>query len=110
KPIFEYTLMPVHSTSLFEVRELEHAELVRGFDFTKGAPLLKVPALQDAKRPPMQGGGYADTRTRLFDLSVDPRQQNPFRSQEVEARLNDGLCREMQSHEVPAEVFARFSL
>ena len=55
KPLFEYTLMPMHSISMFEIRELKNAELVRGFDFAKGAPVLKVPALSDAKRPPMQG-------------------------------------------------------
>lgn len=110
KPIFEYTLMPMHSTSLFEVRELEHAELVRGFNFTKGAPLLKVPALKDSKRPPMQGGGFAETRSRLYDLSVDPLQENPFRSQDIEERLNRDVGREMDRHEVPAEAYTRFGL
>lgn len=109
-PLFEYTLMPMHSTSLFEVRELEHAELVRGFDFTKGAPLLKVPALNDAKRPPMQGGGFADTRTRIYDLKSDPRQDHPIRDKDIEQRFNRAISQEMQNHEVPSEAYERFGL
>lgn len=110
QPIFEYTLMPMHSTSLFEVRELEHAELVRGFDFTKGAPLLKVPALKDAKRPPMQGGGFAETHTRLYDLNDDPKQDSPVRNAEIEAWFDNKIRCEMQRHEVPNEAYNRFGL
>lgn len=110
KPLFEYTLMPMHSTSLFEVRELEHAELYRGFDFTKGAPVLKVPALHDAKRPPMQGGGFADTRTRFYDLTVDPGQNNGLRSPEIEAHFDALIHKELKAHNAPSEVYERFSL
>ena len=48
--LFEYTLMPMHNRSLFEIRELAQAELYRGFSFTRGAPVLQIPALKDAKR------------------------------------------------------------
>ncbi|MEX0502448.1 sulfatase [Alphaproteobacteria bacterium LSUCC0719] len=110
KPIFEYTLMPMHSTSLFEVRELERAELVRGFNFTKGVPLLKVPALKDAKRPPMQGGGFADTNTCLYDLSTDPRQDSPFRNSEIEGRFLQAITQELHLQDAPGELFERFGL
>jgi arylsulfatase A-like enzyme len=109
KPLFEYTLMPMHSSSMFELRELENAELVRGFDFTKGVPVLKVPALNDAKRPPMQGGGFAEARTRLYDLSVDSKQDLPFRDEQIEARLHAQIVREMSRHEAPAEMYIRFA-
>ena len=46
--------MPMYSTSMFEVRELKNAELIRGFLTLQGSPVLKIPALKDAKRPPMQ--------------------------------------------------------
>ena len=42
--LFEYTLMPMHNRSLFELYELEAATLYRGFSFTKNAPVLKLPA------------------------------------------------------------------
>lgn len=110
KPIFEYTLMPTHSTSMFEVRELKDAELFRGFDFTKGAPVLKVPALQDASRPPMQGGELSETRTCVYDLVNDPGQRVALRSEEIEAQMLEEIRKEMMRHEVPAETYARFGL
>lgn len=110
KPLFEYTLMPMHSTSMFEIRELKNAELVRGFDFAKGSPVLKVPALSDAKRPPMQGGGFAETHTRLYDLETDSRQEHSFRSAELETLFNEFLRRELEASDAPTEIYSRFSL
>ena len=108
--LFEYTLMPMHSTSMFEVRELKNAELFRGFNFTKGAPVLKIPALVDAKRPPMQGGGFADTLTCLYDLRNDPQQNEPYRSQTVEKSLIGKIIKEMTLNNSPDESFHRFEL
>ena len=107
---FEYTLMPMHSTSMFEVRELKNAELIRGFNFTKGSPVLKIPALKDAKRPPMQGGGFADTETRLYDLSNDPNQRVPLRDENIENYFNALISRELKEHEAPLEFFTIFGL
>ena len=56
RDLFEYTLMPMHNRSMFEIRELMSAELYRGLRFTKGAPLLRMPALKDAKRSPVKVG------------------------------------------------------
>lgn len=108
--LFEYTLMPMHTTSLFEPRELAAAELYRGFDFTKGAPVLRVPALKDAKRPPMQGGGFDETRTCLYNLETDYAQEHPFRDEEIEADLRAAIRRELVAIDVPAEIFRRFEL
>ncbi|MGB2494796.1 MAG: sulfatase [Candidatus Puniceispirillaceae bacterium] len=68
--LFEYTLMPAHNRSLFTTEELAPATLHRGFDFTSGAPVLRLPARADAKRSPRQGG-FADTTTVLYDLATD---------------------------------------
>ena len=108
--LYEYTLMPMHSTSLFEIRELKNAELVRGFNFTKGSPLLKIPALDDARRPPMQGGGFADTNTRLYDLRKDPKQLKPFRNPAVEMRLIKSIVNELELHEAPKEIYDIYGL
>lgn len=43
--------MPLHPQSYFTREELRDAELVRQFDFTQGMPLLRLPALDNAKRP-----------------------------------------------------------
>jgi hypothetical protein len=63
---------------MFAVADLAQAELARGFNFTQGVPLLKVPARRNAKGQPVghtgQGSGYEDTTTVLFDLASDPAQ------------------------------------
>lgn len=110
KPLFEYTLMPMHSTSMFEVREMKDAVLVDGFNFTKDAPVLKIPALNDAKRPPMQGGGFAETRTRLYNLDTDPGQNQAFRDPEIEENFNAAVAKEMKRQDAPPELFDRFGL
>ena len=107
--LFEYTLMPMHNRSLFEIRELISAELYRGFSFTKGAPVLQIPALKDAKRSPRQGG-FAQTQTCLYDLQADPQQSRPFRDAEIESRLMEAMRAEMASHEAPEEIYLRFDL
>ncbi len=107
--LFEYTLMPMHNRSLFEPRELENAMLHRGFDFSKGAPLLKIPALADAKRSPRQGG-FADTRTVLYDLHDDPRQLSPVVASDIEAAVCAKIRGEMALHDAPEELYRRFDL
>jgi hypothetical protein len=101
--------MPMHNRSLFEIRELMPAELYRGFRFTKGAPLLRMPALKDAKRSPRQGG-FADTKTMLFDLKNDPEQNNSFQDQELENYMCEKIILEMNAHEAPQELYRRFDL
>lgn len=107
--LYEYTLMPMHNRSLFELNELRKAQLHDGFDFTKGVPVLRVPALPDAKRSPRQGG-FVDANTRLFDLQSDPQQTNPMRDEAVEAHLCAMIAAEMARHDAPAEAYARWDL
>jgi hypothetical protein len=107
--LFEYTLMPMHNRSLFDLRELADATLHQGFEFTKGVPLLKIPALADAKRSPRQGG-FADARTVLYDLAKDPKQLTPLQAPGVERDLCAAIVREMQEHDAPRELYERFDL
>jgi len=107
--LFEYTLMPMHNRSLFDLRELAAATLHQGFEFTKGVPLLKIPALADAKRSPRQGG-FADARTVLYDLAKDPKQLTPLQAPGVERDLCAAIVQEMQEHDAPRELYERFDL
>ena len=107
--LFEYTLMPAHNRSLFTTEELAPATLYRGFDFTSGAPVLRLPARADARRSPRQGG-FTDTATVLYDLAADPGQKAPFRDAGLEARMCDLIRAEMAAHEAPAELYTRFDL
>lgn len=110
QPLFEYTLMPQHSGSAFSAAELGRAMLHPGFDFTQGMPVLKIPAIKGAKRPPMQGGGFDDTNTVLYDLIADPGQTAPFRDPEIETRFCAAMTRAMTEHDAPSELHARFDL
>lgn len=110
QPLFEYTLMPMHPQSYFTVDELHDAELVREFDFTGGMPLLRIPARDDAKRPPMQGGALADARSAVYELSTDPEQTRPIINRAIENRLTEAMIECMNENQAPAEVFRRFDL
>ncbi len=105
----EYSLMPMHNTSFFEISELENAVLHRGFDFTRGAPVLRIPALPGAKRSPRQGG-FADSTTVLYDLVDDPHQMKPVKDMAIEAAMCGAIVTEMAMHDAPPELYSRFDL
>jgi arylsulfatase A-like enzyme len=109
-PLYEYTLMPVHPQSYFTTEELRDAELTHRFDFTGGMPLLRVPALDTARRPPMQGGALADARNVLYEVATDPAQHRPVPDTETEQRLLRAMVRIMEAHEAPSELYQRFDL
>lgn len=109
-PLSEYTLMPQHSGAAFTIAELGQATLHPGFDFTQSMPVLKIPAIQGAKRPPMQGGGFDDTQTVLYDLVADPEQSAPFCDPGIEARFCTAMAQAMRAHDAPPELYARFDL
>ena len=108
--IFEYTLMPVHMNDFFQPAEFVGAKLVDPFDFTKGLPMLRLPGRRDAKRPPMQGGGFVDARTVLYDTASDPGQSSAIDAPEAVERLVRGMLAEMRAHDAPAEAYARLEL
>jgi arylsulfatase A-like enzyme len=109
-PLYEYTLMPQHSGSAFTVAELRGAELHPGFGFTQDVPVLKIPAIKGAKRPPMQGGDFDDTATVLHDLATDPGQTRALDDPATETRLTAAIRAEMARHEAPPELYTRFAL
>jgi len=107
--LYEYTLMPTHNYSRFEPRELAQAELHPPYDFTKGVPVLKIPALPDAKRSPRQGG-FSDCETILFDFVADPAQSTPINAPDVEQLFCNAIAREMRTHDAPRELYARWAI
>ena len=109
--LYQYTLMPTHMKAFFSVGELADATLVEPFPFTKGVPLLKVPA--SPKSPVYFGhgpGGQQDTDTVLFDLRADPAQLSPIAAPDVEARLTRELVRLMKDNDAPDECYERLAL
>jgi arylsulfatase A-like enzyme len=108
--LFEYTLFPVHMHDFFQPAEFEGAALVDPFDFSKGLPMLRLPARRDAQRPPLQGGGFEDAATVLYDTATDPGQMSPIAAPEVEARLTRAMLELMQAHDAPPEAYRRLDL
>ena len=109
--LHEYTLMPTHMSAPFEIKELQTTSLAPPFKFTKGAPLLKIDALSDARRVPMNDGKrFADCQTQLFDLASDPRQERPLDEPEVLRRLYAAMFQELAACEAPPELYGWYRL
>ncbi len=105
-PLFEYTVMPTHMRSLFSPEELRDATLAPPPPFSKGVPLLKIPARQPANADLQP----AILDTVLYDLEQDPRQEHPLHDLEAEARMVAHLVRLMQENDAPEEQYTRLGL
>lgn len=101
-PLYDYTLMPTHMGGRFAPSELAKAELHPGFSFTKGAPVLKVPAFAF--------GSSWSYGTLLFDLEEDPHQERPLRDDELELRMATLLVDMMRDSDAPPEQYQRLGL
>ncbi|OIH94295.1 sulfatase [Curtobacterium sp. MCBA15_001] len=101
-PLHEHTLMPTHMNSRFTPDELEGAELVPPFRFTRGVPLLRV-----------RGTAFSDASsfgTVLFDLESDPEQEHPVLDDDLELRMIGLLLDAMRANEAPLSQYARLGL
>ena len=111
KDLYQYTLMPTHMTAMFSPDELAGATLAPSFPFSKGAPLLKVPATEKSPLHRSHGpAALADTETVLFDLQSDPRQLYPLDDAAVAARLAASIAALMAASHAPEEMYRRFNL
>ena len=106
----EYTLMPVHPASFFTQQEFFNAELVHDMAFGNGYPLMKIPALHSAKRPPMQGGGWGDASSVLYNLKEDPGQLQPLSNPELEKSMRLAIRALLIDNHAPSELYQRFAL
>jgi hypothetical protein len=76
--------------------------LTAGFTFTKGAPVLRVPA--HALGNPWWHGSL------LFDLENDPGQRTPLADDDLELRMAALMVELMRRNDAPAEQFVRLGL
>ena len=72
------------------------------FDFTKGVPVLRIPAEPSANT-------YAHG-SLLFDLATDPGQERPLVDDAVETRLAEAMVASMRACDTPPEQFTRLGL
>jgi len=111
EPNYEYTLMPTHMWKMFAPSELALAELAEPFEFTKGCPVMRVPAdAGDAERGSFAPHDSEEMATSLFDLEFDPREASPIDDAKIEAQMRAHMARLMRQNEAPAELFARMGL
>jgi len=110
--LHEYTLMPMHLSSLFSIAEMKTMAITPPFDFTKGMPVLRIDALKDARRIPIHDGKKFDpgVGTTLYDLATDPKQARPFRDAEIERRFHAGIAKVLKDHDAPAEIYTRYGV
>src|SRR5205814_9880737 len=110
--LHEYTLMPMHLSSLFSESEMKTAVMAKPFDFTKGMPVMRIDALKDARRIPIHDGKKFDPDfgTTLYDLATDPRQVKPFRDVALEKRFHEGIAHQLRMHDSPPEIYSRYAI
>lgn len=131
KPLYEYTMMPMHMRNLFSVAEMRKAKSIPGdtFAFTKGSPIWKIPKgngngdrdfsdiLINGKNS--EEAKYIDNNSmvnsvnfgdKLFDMKKDPQQENEITDIEIETRMANLLQQAMKENGCPPEQFTRIGL
>ena len=112
--LYNYTIMPTHIFTPFSVEELKKAEreLCDSFEFTKGVPLMKIPA--ETSTSPDNSSYWYDRHMKygdlLFDLKEDPGQNHPIKDKAVEERMKEAMIRLMRESEAPEEQYKRLGL
>lgn len=104
KELFNYTLMPSDMKSSFPLEELQNLQLHPGFSFTKGCPVLRVPA------NPWADIDYNEYGDMLFDLKEDPQQMNPINNSEIAQHMCRLLSLELKRNDAPEEAYAYWDL
>lgn len=106
-PLYNYTLMPTHMRSLFSVEEMKTMEIAPPFSFTKDCSLMKIQYHED------EGGDINNakkTGTKLYDLSVDPKQEHPIENPVVEKQMISYMVQLMKENDCPYEQYVRMGL
>jgi arylsulfatase A-like enzyme len=102
----EYTLMPTHLHHFFSLDELKTAELSGPLPFTKGVPVLRIQALNEARRPPgLDRTHFKSFKTALYDNVADPRQLNPLHAPDIEESLKADMVAILEQHSATPEFF-----
>jgi arylsulfatase A-like enzyme len=103
QPLEEYTLMPTHMRSRFDVTELRHWEKSEPFTFTKGVSEMKIPAASIWMNPWRYG-------SLLFNLDEDPHELHPIDEPETELRLLKQMATLMHESDAPRSQFERMGI
>ncbi|WP_414648295.1 sulfatase [Cedecea sp.] len=102
--LYEYTLMPTRINRRCTPAELQNISLYSGFKFTKGCPVMKMPAESVMTRDADRFGH------RLYDLVADPSQRNQSPDREAAQHLLNSMRVIMEKNDAPPELYARYGL
>ncbi|WP_434665553.1 sulfatase [Klebsiella sp. B345] len=102
--LYEYTLMPTRINRRFTPQELEKTTLHPPFSFTKGCPVMKIPAESVMTRGADRFGH------RLYDRVSDPVQLTQCRDESVAQQLSEQMIAMMRDSDAPAELYPRYGL
>lgn len=109
--LYQYTVMPTHMKEFYSLEELREAQLAPPQSYSKGVPLLRVPATPKSPLYKLHGpASQHDTNTVMFDLATDPSQERPIDEPEVRRRLIAGMIALMKENGAPPEYFTRLNL
>mgnify|MGYP006255499621 FL=1 len=99
-------------TSRFSIEELAGATLSDPFSFTKGLKLLKLkPKVSEDGDPlEVQGMSFEDTRSQLYDILKDPKQDTPFEDSYIINYLGGEMYQHLKLSDAPEEIFIRLKL
>lgn len=103
----EYTLMPNHLDGPFSGEELATSQLKEPFDFTKGQKILRVNALNSARRP----GAHDSISSIHFETSLyhnlsDPKQLNAIDDPDIVSQLRGEVLSTLEKHEAPEDYYS----
>lgn len=112
--LYNYTLVPLHMFEPFSTDELVNMEkeMTGEFSFTKGIPLMKIPA-EDMTSPDntcYQYSHHMKYGDLLYDLQKDPAENCPLHEEATEKRMLMAMKRLMQENEAPAELYERIKI
>lgn len=105
-----YTVMPSHLENQFSIDELKSAELSAPFDFTKGAPVMRMRLSGKIGETGVHCVANWDGSTDLYCLETDPGQQKPIDDPDVIDRLTGMIITELMRHDAPVEIYAHYGL
>ena len=97
--------MPCHMRARFSVRELQQAQWVGPFEFTKGCHVMAIPT------PNKYPGG--DTLLPggelLFDLQEDPQEKAPIKDEQITKRLKAAIKALLKENDAPKELYDTYN-
>lgn len=108
QPHSEYSLMPTTQGGFLQNEDLQQAELVPPFEFTKGCPVLKISFANKMGAPIFCNSFQFDNL--LWDLENDPQQETPLSNPVKEAEMINLLLAGMKATEAPPDQYERVGL